>query len=48
MNQFNPVRSESNNGAMITSCICHGCNWPGLMVEGQNSYQHCKSFAKVS
>jgi hypothetical protein len=25
---------------MITSCICHGCPWPTLEVEGKTSYQH--------
>ena len=25
---------------MITSCICHGCPWQDLELEGKNSYQH--------
>jgi len=38
--QFAPVQHESQNGAMITSCICHGCPWQDLVLEGKNSYQH--------
>merc|ERR1712203_1229256 len=38
--QFKPVQSEPKNGAMITSCICHGCPWPQLELEGKTSYQH--------
>merc|ERR1712110_104456 len=40
MKQFMPVAYESKNGAMITSCICHGCPWPQLELDGKNSYQH--------
>merc|ERR1719329_48807 len=40
MEQFKPVQSESQNGAMITSCICHGCPWAQLELEGKTSYQH--------
>jgi len=39
LEQFAPVQSESKNGAMITSCICHGCPWPELKVEGTRAYQ---------
>lgn len=28
------------NGGMITSCICHGCPWPDLVLDGKSSYQH--------
>ena len=31
---------ETKNGGMITSCICHGCPWPTLTLEGKTSYQH--------
>ena len=31
---------ETKNGGMITSCICHGCPWPALTLDGKNSYQH--------
>merc|ERR1711988_1414458 len=30
LDQFKPVQSEPKNGAMITSCICHGCPWDQL------------------
>jgi len=40
MAQFKPVESETKNGAMITSCICHGCPWPQLVLQGKNSYEH--------
>jgi len=40
MEQFKPVQSEPQNGAMITSCICHGCPWAQLVLEGKTSYQH--------
>jgi len=30
----------TKNGGMITSCICHGCPWPALQLDGKNSYQH--------
>ena len=32
--------AASVNGGMITSCICHGCPWSVLKVEGKTSYQH--------
>jgi len=41
--QFAPVAAEAHgNGAMITTCICHGCPWGTLTVPGSelNSYQH--------
>jgi len=40
LEQFKPVQTESQNGAMITSCICHGCPWTQLELEGKTSYQH--------
>jgi len=38
--QFAPVQKESQNGAMITSCICHGCQWAETSLENRTSYQH--------
>ena len=38
--QFAPVRANPKNGAMITSCICHGCPWPQLELQGKTTYQH--------
>merc|ERR1712019_124973 len=40
MQQFAPVAASPKNGAFITSCICHGCPWPQLTLEGKTSYQH--------
>lgn len=40
LEQLKPVQSETKNGAMITSCICHGCPWSDLELEGKNSYEH--------
>ena len=34
------VDSAPKNGAFITSCICHSCNWTGLALEGETSYAH--------
>ena len=28
------------NGAMITTCICHACNWTSFVLNGKNSYRH--------
>ena len=28
------------NGAMITTCICHACNWTSFVLGGKNSYRH--------
>ena len=32
--------ATTKNGGMITSCICHGCPWAALVLEGKNSYVH--------
>eukprot|EP00912_Choanoflagellata_sp_UC4_P000010 UC4_evm4s7 len=40
LEQFTPVTKQAKNGAMITSCICHGCPWADLKVENKTSYQH--------
>ena len=46
LSQFGPVGREGKNGAMITSCICHGCSWSTLTTgeAGANgkktSYEH--------
>jgi hypothetical protein len=40
------MKRESKNGAFITTCICHGCNWAGLSSDWSGaafvgtSYQH--------
>ena len=28
------------NGAMITTCICHACNWTSFVLEHKNSFGH--------
>lgn len=42
MRQLGPVYlgGESKHGGMITSCICHGCPWDDLLLDGKNSFQH--------
>eukprot|EP00966_Prymnesium_polylepis_P018669 429858-Prymnesium_polylepis.1 len=40
LDAFAPVRANPKNGAMITSCICHGCPWADLELEGKTTYQH--------
>lgn len=42
LQQLAPVYTagESKHGGMITSCICHGCPWPSLVLNGKNSYEH--------
>ena len=42
MKQLAPVYTggETKNGGMITSCICHGCPWGTLTLEGKTSYEH--------
>ena len=39
MQQFEPVAAEQRNGAFITSCICHGCPWSTLVLDGLTSLQ---------
>lgn len=38
--QFEGVTKEDGNGAFTTTCICHGCPWSDLQLDGRNSYQH--------
>eukprot|EP00040_Diaphanoeca_grandis_P002454 m.21715 g.21715 ORF g.21715 m.21715 type:complete len:432 (-) comp13512_c0_seq1:1662-2957(-) len=40
MTQFKPVTASAKNGAMITSCICHGCPWADFVLDNKTSYQH--------
>ena len=42
MAQLAPVysKAEAKNGGMITSCICHGCPWSDLVLEGKTTFQH--------
>lgn len=34
------IDSAPQNGAFITSCICHSCNWTDLTLDGETSYTH--------
>eukprot|EP01043_Picozoa_sp_COSAG02_P009144 COSAG02_NODE_306_length_25175_cov_76.540118_5_plen_166_part_00 len=34
------VPVNGRNGAFITTCICHGCNWTSFVQEEKNSYAH--------
>lgn len=46
LTEFAPVPAShgGQNGAFITSCICHGCPWgPDLVLDGLNTYA---AFAK--
>jgi hypothetical protein len=41
MSEWYPVvPSSGRNGAIITTCICHACNWTSFELEGKNSYGH--------
>ena len=42
MAQLAPVHggAEGKHGGMITSCICHGCPWADLVLDGKSSYEH--------
>ena len=43
LEQLAPVYAtgaETKHGGMITSCICHGCPWGTLSLEGKTSYEH--------
>ena len=41
MAQLAPVylAGETKHGGMITSCICHGCPWESLVLDGKTSYE---------
>jgi len=43
--QFEPLKANPKNGAMITSCICHGCPWTELALEGKTTYEHYAAWA---
>ena len=34
------TKRAPRNGGFITTCICHGCPWSDLVLEGRNSYQY--------
>jgi len=37
LDQFGPVRAKVENGAAITSCVCHQCDWHALEVDGRST-----------
>jgi len=40
LKEFQPMLSEEKNGAAITTCICHGCEWDQLMIGNMSAYEH--------
>ena len=41
LSQLEPVYADgAKNGGFITSCICHGCPWSDLILNGKNAEQH--------
>mmetsp|Transcript_126172 Transcript_126172/g.223524 ORF Transcript_126172/g.223524 Transcript_126172/m.223524 type:complete len:439 (+) Transcript_126172:73-1389(+) len=42
MTQLAPVymQGATKHGGMITTCICHGCPWDALKLEGKSSMEH--------
>ena len=43
MEQFKAVQAKAQNGAFITSCICHSCPWSdptSLNIDSLSVYQH--------
>ena len=33
-------QAHGRNGAFVTTCICHGCDWTDLEIDGKTSYHH--------
>jgi len=50
MDQFSPVpiAKGGQNGAFITSCICHGCPWNDLTLQNKTTYQALAEWYKSS
>jgi len=50
MDQFSnvPIARSGQNGAFITSCICHGCPWGNLILQGKTTYQALAEWYKSS
>ena len=40
-----PFLAHRRNGAFITTCICHGCDWTDLEMDGKTSYAHYAAWA---
>lgn len=34
------VLRSTSNGVFITTCICHGCPWPNLRLDGLSANEH--------
>ena len=43
--QVEPFLAHRRNGAFITTCICHGCDWTDLEMDGKTSYAHYAAWA---
>ena len=39
LDQLAPLLSNGRHGAFISTCICHGCPWDDLEIDGRTSYQ---------
>ena len=46
LRQLAPVLKQPRNGAAITSCICHGCPWDSLFLEGRTLHEHYVAWLK--
>ena len=40
------VPTSGRNGAFITTCICHGCNWTAFVLDDKNSYAHYADWSR--
>lgn len=40
LSQVAPFLADSRHGAFITTCICHGCDWNDLEIDGKTGFQH--------
>ena len=40
LEQFAPLQAIKRNGAFISTCICHACNWSTLMLQGKTAFEH--------
>ena len=38
--QFAPLRAIARNGAFISTCICHACDWSTLVLGGKTAFEH--------
>ena len=38
--QFAPMQAMPQHGAFISTCICHACPFPTLVLEGKTAFEH--------